>query len=282
MTAEAYLRDGKLADCLAAVQGQVRQQPAEPKHRVFLFQLLSVMGQWERALTQLNVASEMEPAQCGVLAQMYGPALQCEALRAEVFAGRRTALVFGEPEPWIGEIIQANQLSATGQHAAAQALRGKALEAAPATAGAIDGQPFEWIADADGRLGPMLELILNGRYYWVPFNRIRAIHTEAPADLRDVVWLPAQLQWSNGGEAFGLIPARYPGSEASEDDAVRLGRKTDWVVHEGDIEFGLGQRLFATDTSDYPLLTTRAITFGEAAPPAAAAAGVTHGEAAHA
>lgn len=278
--AEEYLRAGNLGECLAAVQGQVRQQPAESKHRVFLFQLLSVMGQWDRALTQLNVAAELDPG-CAILAQMYAPALQCEALRAEVFAGRRTPLVFGEPEPWIGEMIQANQLSATAQHAAAQALRTQALEAAPATAGMIDGQPFEWIADADGRLGPMLELILNGRYYWVPFNCIRAIHTEAPADLRDVVWLPAQLQWTNGGEAFALIPARYPGSEVSNDDAIRLGRKTEWVAPEQGVEFGLGQRLLATDAADYPLLATRAITLGALAA-SAPAAGVTHGEAGHA
>ena len=34
---------------------------------------------------------------------------------------------------------------------------------------------FEWIADADDRLGPVLEAIVNGRYYWVPFERVRRI-----------------------------------------------------------------------------------------------------------
>ena len=264
MTAEEHLRQGQLPECLATLQGQVRQQPAEPKHRVFLFQLLAVLGQWERALTQVNVAGEMDP-KCAVLAQMYAPALQSEALRAEVFAGRRTPLVFGEPEPWIGSMIQANQLSATGKHAAAQELRSQALEQAPATSGTIDGKPFSWIADADGRLGPMLELILNGKYYWVPFNRIAALELDAPTDLRDVVWLPAQLQWTNGGQAVALVPARYPGSEASDDSAIRLGRKTEWISHEGDVEFGLGQRLWATDESDHDILGTRSLKFGDVA-----------------
>lgn len=261
MTAEEHLRQGQLPECLAALQAQVRQQPAESKHRVFLFQLLSVLGQWDRALTQVNVAAEMDP-KCAVLAQMYAPALQCEALRKEVFAGRRTPLVFGEPEPWIGSMIQANQLSATGKHAAAQDLRSQALEQAPATDGTIDGKPFSWIADADGRLGPMLELILNGKYYWVPFNRIQAIELDAPADLRDVVWLPAQLQWTNGGQAVGLVPARYPGSESAEDSALRLARKTEWIANEGDVDFGLGQRLLATDESDHDILATRSIRLG--------------------
>ena len=265
MTAEEHLRQGQLSECLAAVQAQVRQQPAESRHRVFLFQLLAVLGQWERALTQVNVAAEMDP-KCAVLAQMYGPALQCEALRAEVFAGRRTPLVFGEPEPWIGSMIQASQLSAAGKHAAAQELRSQALEQAPATEGTIDGRPFSWIADADGRLGPMLELILNGKYYWVPFNRIGRIEMDAPADLRDLVWLPAHLQWTNGGQAVGLVPTRYPGSESSEDSAVRLARKTEWVATEGDVDCGLGQRLLATDESDHDLLATRSIRLGPLPP----------------
>jgi hypothetical protein len=34
-------------------------------------------------------------------------------------------------------------------------------------------------------------------------------------DLRDVVWMPAHLQFENGGESVALIPTRYPGSAAS-------------------------------------------------------------------
>ena len=32
----------------------------------------------------------------------------------------------------------------------------------------IDGKAFAWMADADMRLGPVLEAVINGRYYWVP------------------------------------------------------------------------------------------------------------------
>ena len=38
--------------------------------------------------------------------------------------------------------------------------------------GSLNGQPFEWVADADSRLGPVMEAIINGRYYWVPFARL--------------------------------------------------------------------------------------------------------------
>jgi type VI secretion system protein ImpE len=110
----------------------------------------------------------------------------------------------------------------------------------------------------------MLELILNGRYCWAPFHRIHSLQFEAPTDLRDTVWMPAQVQWSNGGEAVALVPARYPGSEASEDSAIRMARKTQWTSRDGGLEIGLGQRLLATDDADYAILEVRSIKIGEA------------------
>jgi type VI secretion system protein ImpE len=89
---------------------------------------------------------------------------------------------------------------------------------------------------------------------------VRQIQIEEPTDLRDMIWIPATIVWTNGGEAFALIPVRYPGSELSEDGLIRLSRKTDWVDGGGGIQRGLGQRLFATNEDDYPILTVRRIT----------------------
>ena len=82
---------------------------------------------------------------------------------------------------------------------------------APATAGTIDGKPFAWIADADTRLGPMLEAIMNGKNYWLPFARLAEIKIEKPIDLRDVAWMPAVLTFTTGGESVAFVPTRYPG-----------------------------------------------------------------------
>ena len=257
------LRDGTLAETLAGLQSRVRNEPADAKHRIFLFELLSVLGQWDRALTQLNLAGELSAASLGMV-QVYRQALSCEVLRAEVFAGKRSPLVFGRPEQWVALLVEALKLSADGKHTQAVELRGTALADAAATSGQIrQGTPetpplaFEWIADADSRLGPVLEAIVNGRYFWIPFSNIRAVQIDAPADLRDLVWMPAQFQWSNGGEAVGLIPTRYPGSESSEEDAIRLARKTDWVEESTEAFAGLGQRMLATETGEYALLDIR-------------------------
>ena len=260
---EEILREGKIEDALARLQDQVRKEPANPKHRVFLFQLLAIVGDWNRALTQLAVLKDMDASTIPMV-QAYTEAVRCEVLRADIFAGRRSPLVFGEPEQWVALVIEALRLTADGRHAQAQELRGRAFEAAPSVPGTIDGQAFEWLADADSRLGPIIEALVNGRYYWIPFQRISRIDVEQPADLRDLVWMPAHFAWTNGGEAVGLVPTRYPGSEASADPQVRMARKTDWVSHESDEWLGLGQRTLATDAGEYPIMTVREIRLDSA------------------
>lgn len=256
MSAEEELRDGDPDAALAQLQERVRQDPSNVELRVFLFQLLAVLGQWDRAMTQLNVAGNLD-AETLAMVHTYREALRCERLRAEVFGGRHSPLVLGKPAQWMAFLMEALRLFAQGQSAQAEELRAAAFKEAPTISGTIDGQDFAWISDVDTRLGPLLEVIVNGRYYWAPFARISRIRIEEPADLRDLVWMPTQFEWANGGEAVGLIPTRYPGSEASPDSAIRMARKTEWEEHEGDLLTGLGQRLLATDANDYAIMDVR-------------------------
>jgi type VI secretion system protein ImpE len=253
-----------LDDALAELKQQVRADAANPKHRIFLFQLLAVLGDWERAGTQLEVAGDLDPSALAMV-QTYREALRCEVLRSQIFDGKRSPLVFGDPERWLALLLEALQLTAAGEDAKSAPLRDEAFGAAPATGGLIDGQRFDWIADADLRLGPVIEAIINGRYYWVPFHRIRTIEVEPPVDLRDIVWMPAHFTWANGGDTVGLIPTRYPGSEASPDSNIRLARRTDWLEPLPGMYVGQGQRMLATDSGEYPLMDVRLVELRAAA-----------------
>lgn len=269
MDAQQLIAEGKLDAALAALQDQVRKDASNAKYRIFLFQLLCVMGQWNRALTQLNVAAELDAAALP-MAQTYREAIQCEALRGEIFAGKRAPLVFGEPQSWLALLIEALRLDGEGQHQRAAEARARAFEDAPAGGGTVNGEPFAWLADADQRLGPVLEAIVNGRYFWIPFQRISRIECDAPADLRDAVWTPARFTWANDATTVGLIPTRYPDTRAGTDvdDALLLARRTEWAERGPLCGYGLGQRLLATDAGEYALMDVRTITFegeGEAA-----------------
>jgi type VI secretion system protein ImpE len=260
MTAAELVQAGQLEQGLAALQVEIRNKPEDSRLRVFLFQLNCVMGRLDKALTQLQVIASLD-AETMMLAQIFRPVIACELLRREVFEGRRTAIIFGEPAEWMGLLTQADALIARNEFEAAAALRNQAFEAAPTSSGKIDGEPFEWIADADSRLGPMLEAFIDGKYYWIPFCRIQKIESEPPSDLRDLVWLPVQFTWTNGGTAVGHIPSRYAGTENSPEDALRLSRKTDWQTKPGETFLGLGQRVFVTDQNEHPLLGCRCIEF---------------------
>jgi type VI secretion system protein ImpE len=259
--AEQALKDGDATSALKLLSEAVRARPNDVKLRVFLFQLLAVLGQWERALNQLRVAGELDAATLPMV-QTYREAILCETLRLQVFAGQKVPVLFGEPESWMALLIEALLRQGRGDMADAANLRAQALEEAPAISGTIDGQAFDWIADADSRLGPTLEAVINGRYYWLPWSRLAAVTIEAPVDLRDAVWMPANFTFSNGGETVGLIPTRYPDTVLAAGDLCALSRRTEWREGAAGTWVGLGQRVLTTNAQEVGLMDVRSVVLG--------------------
>lgn len=268
LDARGVLRSGDPRAALDKLKQEVRKSPRDAKLRTFLFQLFCITGEWDRALTQLTVVGELDPLALPMVTT-YRAAIRCEVLRAKVFEGSRAPTFFGEPEPWMSLLLEANRRLAAGAPGDAANLRDQAFEAAPGSSGTANDTPFDWIADADPRLGPVLEVIIDGKYFWMPIHRLRKLVIDPPEDLRDAVWLPAQLTFANGGGTVGLLPARYPGSEAATDPGILLGRRTEWR-EQGDWYLGLGQRMLTIGTDeDIPLLDLRTLEIvPEAADPA--------------
>lgn len=254
--AQDQLKAGDLAGALVALQNAVRSDPANSKLRIFLFQLLCITGDWNRAITQLKLCAEMEAAAIP-MAQAYREAIICEVYREKVFSGEKLPLMFGEPQEWIALMVEALAAQAAGKITEAAETRARAFEAVPDLTGEINGERFEWIADADMRLGPLLEVIVNGKYYWMPFSALDRIQAEPPEDLRDSVWTAVNITAASGGEMVGLIPTRYVGSTESEDPLVKLSRTTLWEDVGSDTYYGLGQRLLTTDKSDVAVMDLR-------------------------
>lgn len=260
--AEELLRGGRLDDALDALTREVRGDPTSAAARMFLFQLLAASGQWARAKVQLEAAARLDPS--NMLTAAAGKALlDAEQVRTAVFAGERLPTAFGEPSQWLASLLQAARLDGRREHGAAAALRAQAFEQAPTGSGRIDGTPFAWLADADNRFGPCLELVLESGYVWAPFEHIRELAFEPPTTLADTLWAPVVVTWRNGGQAHGYVPVRYPGSELEADAALRLGRASDWVQLGEETWIGRGQRMFATDSGEYPILEVRTIVFDD-------------------
>ncbi len=267
MTQTLTLSDGGIAQKLTLVQERIRAQPADADLRAQLFQLAAVQGDWKRAADQLRISAELN-RQAQPVAALYQGALAAEAQREAVFAGRAEPALLGPVEPWVETLAQA--LRAPAQ--AAADMRLQAAEAAQARAGSLacapaDARaPFAWLCDGDSRLGPVCELIAGGRYCWTPFAALRSLRILPPEGLADLIWAQAEAVFEDGRQLACLIPARYPapdGAAQSElDEALRLGRRTEWLPLGGETYRGAGQKMWLTDAGEYALLDVRALELG--------------------
>jgi type VI secretion system protein ImpE len=255
--ADQCLREGDLTGARAALVDRIRSSPADEGARMFLFQLLCVVGEWDKARKQLETLATLSP-EARMLSVVYGQAIDAEAVRAEVFEGKVKAEILAGGS-WAEGLAQALQSEAGGAPDSASR-REAALDAAPDTPGEMDGTRFEWIADADSRFGPCFEAVLGGRYGLVAFDAVERIESGGPRDLRDIIWYPVEIAFRTGQSAAALLPARYPGTEYSEDGPERLGRTTGWHDRPWG-QAGSGQHLWMLSSGeDRGLLSLRTLT----------------------
>ena len=256
--ADELLAAGDLEGARAALVETVRAAPADQSARLFLLQLMMVCGEWDKAAVQAKALTSLSP-QAEMLSVLCNQLIAGERQREDAFAGRQPFKVLVPTSPWVDDLAAALTALAAGDIGQAEALRDSAFDAAPNTPGECDGRKFGWIADADPRFGPCLEVVIAGAWGLVPFEAIAAINSEGAKELRDLAWLPVQLELRSGQTAAAFLPTRYPGA-ASENATLRLARGTDW--REGPLgDVGAGQRLFSlSDGEDLPILELRRLT----------------------
>lgn len=283
-----WSRSRPLAGTLARAEAGVRAQPQEAHARWLLFELLCVLGQWERALKQLRTWAAFSKDFDSTAHVMRG-LIKAERQRLEVFAGRAqpatlaAALAGTSPASegdkaldaraptWMAGLADALRLAASGQGGVAEALeasdaaRESALAQVRDTQGTSNLQPaFHWIADADSRLGPVCEVILIGAYRWLAFDDIRSLTKAAPERLLDLVWSQVDIVLRDGTPLKGYMPVRYPAHEGDRD-ALLMARETVWHDAGRTGVHGRGQKMWMTDAGDMPLLDVRTCRFGPAA-----------------
>lgn len=274
-TPTGSLDDMPLEARLARIEARVRAQPTTATHRWALFQVLCAMGQWTRAIQQLQVYAQLSPDQAKT-AQAYRDLIRAERWRAKVVAGReRPGFVF-EPPLWIDGLLEALRLAADGHIDEADRAREGALDQAPLVNARTSRFLFDWVADSDSRFGPVCEIVTAGHYRWLPFSDIAAWQIAPPARLIDLVWTPCALTLVDGAAVRGFMPARYPGSEAAgsgeaaagggecgdERDALRLGRKTLWQEVGQTGVIATGQKTWTTSAGDFGLFELEVCEFG--------------------
>ena len=134
---------------------------------------------------------------------------------------------------------------------------GSSLEA---VSGTLNGKPFNDLRDADPRIGVRLEIIVGGRYSWIPLGHLASLKMEPPKRLRDLFWAPVQIETTRELDEYtgeALLPVMTPQAWQHPDELVRLGRVSDWIELDSGEEIPVGQKLLLVDDEEVSLLEVR-------------------------
>lgn len=253
MTASELFKAGHLANAIDEQLAEVKAKPSDAAKRLFLFEMLLFAGDVDRAAKQGDLVKFQEVEIDATMAG-YLKLCEMEKKRRQVLRQGTLPGSFGQISDIATKRVEALGMLRDSKPADAAALLEKN---APATlSGTINGKPFEGLVDCDDIFAPLLEVVTSTGYYWVPLANIRKLKTNPPKFPRDLYWLPAHLDLGDQ-EGPVFLPALYPFSHESADDAVKLGRKTDWVGGEGTPVRGLGQRTFLVGDDALGLLDIR-------------------------
>jgi type VI secretion system protein ImpE len=239
LTAKELFKAGKVREAEKVLTAYLREHPSDTAQRTFLFELLCFAGEFARAEKQLSVLADGSvEKETGAI--VYYAALHAEKTRHELFEK--------------------------------EAFPADSASSATPPKGQLNGKPFTDLRDADSNIGGRLEVFAAGAYLWLPFEHIASLEMGPPQRLRDTLWAPALVQTAPSfrGMDLGevLIPAIYPFSWQDQDEAVWLGRTTEWWADEKGREHPSGQKILLADGEEIPFLEVRSLEFfhPEAAP----------------
>ena len=230
LTAKELFQQGKVREAEKALTAYMRERPSDTAQRTFLFELLCFEGEYARAERQLGVlAGGSVEKETGAI--VYYAALHAEKTRHELF----------ENEAFPSD------------------------STAVSPPGELNGKPFTDLRDADPDIGARLEVFAAGAYLWLPFEHVASLEMGPPQRLRDTLWAPALVQTAESFKGMDLgevlIPAIYPFSWRHPDEAVWLGRVTDWTVDDEGREYPSGQKILLVDGEEIPFLEVRSLKF---------------------
>lgn len=265
-TAKELLDAGKLSAAIEELTREVKANPTDIWRRTFLFELFCFAGELDRAERQLDVIGH-QSAQAEVGVQVYRNLLKAERARARLFSDGLQPHFLAEPPAYVDRHFDAINRIREGNIAEARQILDKAEEERPALKGRLNGDEFLDFRDYDDVVGPVLEIIVQDKYTWLPLEQAAYIEIPAPKRLRDLMWTSARVETTDStiGEVF--LPMLYANSSQHPNDQVKLGRMTDWKDLGETLYFASGLRLFLVEGKEKAILEVKTIEFDLATVP---------------
>lgn len=264
MNAKEHYEAGQLDAAIAAATEEVKRHPADVGRRGLLAELLCFCGQLERADQQLETMGHQDPQSMLGIA-MFRQLIRAETARQQFYREGRLPEFLGQPGQRLQLHLEASVHLREGEEAGAAELLDQAEAERPHVSGTSGGEPFDDLRDLDDLTASFFEVLTsNGKYYWIPMERVERIELRPPQRPRDLLWRRVHMIVAGGPDGEVFLPALYAGSHADSDDQVRLGRATHWQGGDGSPARGLGQRMFLVGEEDRGILSLEEITFSVA------------------
>jgi type VI secretion system protein ImpE len=261
MTAEQHFAAGNLFAAVQAAIDDVKKKPTELGPRWRLAEFLCLTGDLDRADKQLETILVQFPPQAAGIAQ-FRSLLRGELARREIGEQGRVPEFLTEPTESIKASLAALVALRTGDTAEAARQTAAAEEARTPISGTADGQPFDDLRDLDDVLGGVLEMITGaGECAWIPLAHIASIQFAKPGRSRDLLWREASVTLQDGEMLTCFVPMIYSGTHTATNDALKLGRATEWTELAAGLARGSGQRMWLVGEEVKPVLEISEIAF---------------------
>jgi type VI secretion system protein ImpE len=243
-SAGALFRAGRLDAAIAAANAGVRNSPADLGNRLLLAELLLFARNIERADVILDAAARIDPT-AAVAAAEFRQLLRAETARRQHRGEGRVPEFIGEPTPALRAALAAIVALRAGDRDEAACRAAQAERLRPRVPGRAGAVPFDDFRDADDLGAGFFEVLTTtGRCFWIPTERVISIEFHPPRRPRDLCWRRGSVAVADGPDGDVYFPAIYDTDRPEIDDALRLGRNTDWVGPPDGLVLGVGQRVF--------------------------------------
>ncbi len=262
MDPKELIRAGKLTDARQQLINSVKRYPGDSGLRVLLFQVLSLLGDWEKAQRHIDIiAAQDVKAEAGIMP--YKNLLQGERVRQEVYHLERRPEFLPKAPAYAERYFLGLEQLKNNEFESAEEIFELLEGDRPSPAGRLNDRSFVDIRETDSFLSYFLEAFVHERYVWIPFESIREMILPTPESLFDLIWIPAQITAWSGLTLNCFLPVVYPESPFHEDDRIKMGRMTDWRPLGGPFYKGLGQHVFQIGDEDVPLLEIRELMLNQ-------------------
>jgi type VI secretion system protein ImpE len=258
--AKLNLDSGNLKGAVESALNLVKTNPTNEAARIFLFELSCFAGDWERAEKQLDVIGHQD-MNAAVGSLIYRQNFKAERDRINLFEnGTRPEQAMPFPD-YVEDLLKANELIREGKTGEARLMLDSVEENRPAFRCTVNGESFSDFRDYNDPTMCVFEIIVKDLYLWVPFEQVLKIKFLERKSLRDVFWMQAEVELTNGTNGEMFLPSLYANTWKHDDDKVRLGRSVDWRDAGDDIYIGEGSRVFTMDGKDRSILDIQTIEF---------------------